>query len=106
ADPVRIELFGDEIESIRVFDVESQRKVTAIDKIAITILSPSETSAADAGSVGHDKRGHDERGQGGSSMSPLIAEGDHVLDAVPTGTWVVLVEMEEVIREGRQYLDR
>ena len=27
ADPVRIELFGDEIDSLRTFDVETQRKV-------------------------------------------------------------------------------
>ena len=33
--PVRIELFGDEIESMRLFDAETQRSVSEIDKIRI-----------------------------------------------------------------------
>ncbi|MDZ7671605.1 MAG: transcription-repair coupling factor [Halanaerobiales bacterium] len=34
--PIRIELFGDEVDSIRYFDVESQRSVENIDQISIT----------------------------------------------------------------------
>jgi len=34
--PVRIELFGDEVDSIRFFNVESQRSVENIDDITIT----------------------------------------------------------------------
>src|SRR6056297_1940701 len=34
--PVRIELFGDEVDSIRFFNVESQRSVENIDQISIT----------------------------------------------------------------------
>lgn len=94
ADPVRIELFGDEIESIRTFDVESQRKVASLDEVSITVLSPSDTAS------------ESDQFPTGDSPSPLIANGEHVLDSVPPGAWIVLVEMEEVIREGRQYLDR
>src|SRR6056297_1956102 len=35
-DPIRIELFGDEVDSIRFFNVESQRSVENIDQISIT----------------------------------------------------------------------
>ncbi|MBU1026228.1 MAG: transcription-repair coupling factor [Candidatus Margulisbacteria bacterium] len=35
ANPMRIELMGDEIESIRLFDVYSQRSINKLDKIAI-----------------------------------------------------------------------
>ncbi len=35
-DPVRIELFGDEVDSIRFFNVETQRSVENIDDITIT----------------------------------------------------------------------
>ena len=38
-DPVRIELFGDEIESIRLFDIESQRKVKDLTEIDIAIVT-------------------------------------------------------------------
>ena len=35
-DPIRIELFGDEVDSIRFFNVESQRSIKNIDQISIT----------------------------------------------------------------------
>ncbi len=35
-DPVRIEWFDDEVESIRLFDVESQRSIEELDEIEIT----------------------------------------------------------------------
>ncbi len=92
SDPVRVELFGDEIESIRLFDVESQRKVASVTEIAITVLSPSDLKHDDDDPV--------------ASVSPLVANGEHVLDAMPANAWVVFIEMEEMIREGRQYLDR
>ena len=48
SDPVRIELFGDEIESIRLFDVESQRKVKDLTEIDLAIVTQlSEQNAAD-----------------------------------------------------------
>lgn len=96
ADPVRIELFGDEVESIRRFDVESQRKVASVESVTITILSPTDASAAD----------HDDETVPADVVSPLIASGEHLLDAAPANTWIVLVDFEEVIREGRQYLER
>ena len=95
SDPVRIELFGDEVESIRLFDVESQRKVATVEEIAITVLSPADTGKSDEFAPAGDQ-----------SISPLVVSGDHVLDSLQEGAWIVLVEMEEVIREGRQYLER
>jgi transcription-repair coupling factor (superfamily II helicase) len=96
SDPVRIELFGDEIESIRLFDVQSQRKIALVDEFEITVLTPSE--------VRTDTEG--ERLPADHALSPLIASGEHVLDLLPENAWIVLVEMEEVIREGKQYLER
>jgi transcription-repair coupling factor len=95
-DPVRIELFGDEVESIRLFDVESQRKVESVNEVEITILTSARSRQdLESRDVAPD-----------DSMSPLIAAGEHVLDSLPDDAWIVIVEMEETIREGRQYLDR
>ena len=41
--PVRIEFFDDEIESIRYFEIESQTSIEEIDNIKITINSYSYT---------------------------------------------------------------
>ena len=52
ARPVRLDLFGDEVESIRTFDATTQRSTTPMDRL--TILPPTDlplwdaTSAADA----------------------------------------------------------
>ena len=37
-DPVRIELFGDEVESIRRFDVATQRSLATLEATTITLL--------------------------------------------------------------------
>ena len=40
-EPVRIELFGDEVESIRRFEVASQRSLATLDAVDITLLDPT-----------------------------------------------------------------
>ncbi|MBC8117129.1 MAG: transcription-repair coupling factor, partial [Candidatus Saccharimonas sp.] len=106
SDPIRLELFGDEIESIRLFDVETQRKVRDLDEATITILS----RVVDSRGLVVD--GQKEQSEGGSSLtlnpqpSTLNFSGEHILDSVPPGAWVVLFELDEIVREGKQYLDR
>ncbi len=83
-DPVRIELFGDEIESIRAFDVETQRRVDEMQEVVLTFVRPVENPKSDS----------------------EIAGTESLLDALPTGTWVALTELEETIEEGQLYLGR
>ncbi len=40
-DPIRIELFGNEIESIRRFDAETQRKLEELTEVELTIVGAS-----------------------------------------------------------------
>src|SRR6185295_10582409 len=75
-DPVRVEFFGDTIESIRRFEVASQRSLATADAIDITILSPSP----------------DDR--------------EHFTGYLPAGSWFFLVEPADLEEEGRHYLDR
>ncbi len=44
--PVRIELFDDEIESLRQFDVATQRTVSSVDSIELTVLSTARSGDA------------------------------------------------------------
>lgn len=44
--PVRIELFGDEVENIRLFDIESQRSISSIDEL---IILPASEPSYDCG---------------------------------------------------------
>jgi transcription-repair coupling factor (superfamily II helicase) len=82
SEPVRVEFFGDQIESIRPFDSETQRSSDQWDAVSITCLPPPEATAADASFHGH------------------------LADAFPERTWVALVEPNDLREEGRQYLAR
>jgi transcription-repair coupling factor (superfamily II helicase) len=88
ADPVRIELYGDEIESIRTFDVETQQKVADLTEVRLTFVAPrTEAEQPDEASV-------------------LLSEGDTFLASLPTDAWVVLSELEDLQAEARMYLQR
>ncbi|MEX2120847.1 MAG: transcription-repair coupling factor [Pirellulales bacterium] len=73
--PVRIELFGDQVDSIRRFDAGSQRSLDALDAIEITALGPS------------------------------AAEEEHVCRYLPPESWFLLVEPSQVAQEGRHWLE-
>ncbi len=84
-DPIRMELFGDEIDSLRYFNVESQRKVQELTEIRLTAVAP----------------------EAQSSPSPSSSWGDaSLLDSLPAKTWVELSELTDVVEEGRRYLNR
>ncbi|MCI0335698.1 MAG: hypothetical protein L0228_21030, partial [Planctomycetes bacterium] len=75
-DPVRIELFGDEVESIRRFDVASQRSLATLDATTITMLEPTASDRA------------------------------HFTTYLPPETWFMLIEPNELQEEGKFYLER
>ncbi len=75
-EPVRIELFGDQIESLRRFEVATQRSLTSLDAIDVTALVPSD----------------DDR--------------EHFADFLPPGSWFALVEPGDIQEEARHFLER
>jgi len=74
--PVRIELFDDEIESIRRFEVATQRSLESLDEVEVTVLDPAQ-----------------------------VADG-HLADYLPADSWILLVEPEAIVAAGQQYLAR
>ena len=86
-DPVRLELFGDEVESLRAFDVETQRKVGDRQEVRIIAVPPTQDAVA-------------------AAERAMRADDECMVDSLPDGTWVVLVEPEELVSEGQHYLDR
>jgi transcription-repair coupling factor (superfamily II helicase) len=75
-DPVRIEFFGDTMESIRRFEVASQRSLETLDSIDVTVL-------------GANRDDH-----------------EHFTTYLPPDSWFLLVEPTELEEEGRHYLHR
>ncbi len=82
--PVRVELFDDEIESLRKFDVATQRSIEALDQIELTGLTPEDAV-----------REHADQ----ENRACLT-------DYVPPQTWFLILEPADLEEEGRRYLSR
>ncbi len=74
--PVRIEFYGDTIESIRQFEVASQRSLSSLDSVEITVFSPE-----------------------------LVAN-EQFFHHLPDESWLLLVEPHELLEEGQHYVER
>jgi transcription-repair coupling factor (superfamily II helicase) len=90
--PVRIELFGDEIESMRWFEVETQRSLERIDTVEITAEFDGTTTSC-----------RPEQACAVPADTDCMA---HLADYLPPQSWFLLVEPGELESEGRQYLER
>ena len=75
-DPVRIELFGDQVESIRRFQVASQRSLESLKEVEITALGPTEE------------------------------ERSHLAEHLPAGSWIAWVEPQQQFEEAKKFLER
>ena len=187
-DPIRIEFFGDEIESLRRFDVQSQRKREDLQSLSMLVPTPpqrtrpapaspagaqpgtqagpqsserpaastdadadaADSASPDAGSAPPKRRGRPARAAARqtaatapAATSPfdapvegadgaaedvesdtalevqveealrrsrpvpgaLLGEG-HVADWLPTGSWVAVLDLPDLVREGHSYLTR
>ncbi|MDB5349514.1 MAG: transcription-repair coupling factor Mfd [Planctomycetota bacterium] len=80
SEPVRIEFFGDEVESIRPFDAETQRSLGKTDSVSLTALPSLD----------------------GDRLDQL----GHLADFLPDSTWVALVEPADLKAEGKHYFGR
>jgi transcription-repair coupling factor (superfamily II helicase) len=98
SDPLRVEFFGDQIESIRRFDAATQRKIEDLAEVGVTALGQSPML-----------NGGETDDAGRSSTAPPVAGTHgraHLVDWLPAGSWIVLVELAEMLDEGRHYLGR
>ena len=100
-DPIRIELFGEEVESIRRFDAETQRKLEDLTEVELTIVGARKEPAADLGeSAAEDKGLRNDR-----TANDRAAE-ESLIDSLPAGTWIALGELADIVEEGKTYLMR
>ena len=116
--PVRIELFGDEIESLRRFDATTQRSLQTLQSVEITAVNfnsrPAEAKAGvpAAGAKRSPREPEPEStgasppstpGHADSEPSPI---GGHLTDYLPPGSWVLLLDPEKITEEGKQFAVR
>ena len=111
-DPVRIEFFGDEIESLRRFDAQTQRKIEELQ--SLSLLTVGRSPAAKEADDDENHEDDDEalialsqyaRRRSGPAPAAVLGE-NHVADWLPQGSWVALLDLVDLNHEGRQYLQR
>ncbi|MFN0056446.1 MAG: transcription-repair coupling factor [Planctomycetales bacterium] len=91
SEPLRIEFFGDQIESIRRFDVATQKKIADLQEVGLMVVRPGGNGQEPAA------QGDPASGAGGSA---------HFVDWLPCGSWIALVEPAQLREEGRHFLGR
>jgi len=74
--PVRIELFDDEVESLRHFDLSTQRSTAEVSQLELSVIDPSEK------------------------------QSDHFSSYLETGTIVLELEPPEVREQAAQFIER
>ncbi|MBA4065793.1 MAG: transcription-repair coupling factor [Isosphaera sp.] len=94
ADPVRLEFFGDEVESIRTFAAGSQR---SLDKRPSVTLVPTSLSRDPKGSAGDSPA---------LPFGSRLNEVGFVTDYLPPNSWVVLVEPADLREQGKHFFER
>lgn len=80
SDPFRIEFFGDEIDSIRHYDPETQRSLQLLQSARLLAITLDQ----------------------GNEIHP----SGHLVDYISKGAAIVLVEPEEIRDQARHYLER
>ncbi|MBY0586025.1 transcription-repair coupling factor [bacterium] len=98
--PLRLELFGDEIESIRFFNPETQRSIREVNQVRINTLV---TYADDEASLSRSSRTDPWRASAGPAEEPDTA---HLAEMVAPGSIWGLVEPIDLQAEGKNYLNR
>ena len=96
--PARIELWGDTIESIRLFDPLTQRSLQQIE--SIQIIPARETDPAQDPSPSTRTPGARTRGE--SAFSPRLFSSGSLLDHLPDSGILVLDEPQSLSRAGEE----
>jgi transcription-repair coupling factor (superfamily II helicase) len=99
-EPVRLEFFGDDVESIRPFAVGTQRSLGDVKEVVVlgtTSLPNPPLRSGEGGSSSSPAPCFGEGGPGGE-RSPLT-------DHLPPDSWIILVEPTELHEQGKFFLE-
>jgi transcription-repair coupling factor (superfamily II helicase) len=107
--PYRLEFFGDEIESIRQFALETQRSVADMRQVELMAVNVERGNhpgtAQPALRPGEKRRSKRPATVPNGDGAPAFPTG-HFTDYLPEDAWVILVEPDELQEQGKQYHER
>jgi transcription-repair coupling factor (superfamily II helicase) len=105
--PVRIEFFGDTVESLRRFEVSTQRSLESLEAIDITVLPDSGQGAGGSGQEVEGQKEDDAENES-DAVQPARPSSlaTHLSSYLPPRSWFLLAEPHEIQEEGRHYRQR
>jgi transcription-repair coupling factor (superfamily II helicase) len=89
--PFRLELFGDEIESIRQFAPHTQRSLGQVQTAEVTAADVEQVLATDGRANG---------------QADTVRLSGHLCDYLAADAWTAMVEPDELQEQGKLYLER
>ncbi len=100
--PFRIEFFGDNIDSIRRFSLQTQRSIEDLPAVDVLAVNVEQWGKGSTPSLrpGESKRARIDRD--GAVSLPT----GHFCDYLPADAWTLLVEPDDLREQGKQYLER
>jgi transcription-repair coupling factor (superfamily II helicase) len=96
--PYRLEFFGDEIDSIRQFAVDTQRSLGDVKAVEITAVK-SEVRIPKS-------EVQDPKAARSSDIGHRTPDSGHIFDFCPSDTWIIFVEPDDLHEQGKHYLER
>ncbi|MFN0197305.1 MAG: transcription-repair coupling factor [Planctomycetaceae bacterium] len=99
-DPLRCEFFGDELESIRTFDIETQRRIEELDEASLVMVSlpvPVDKLQQSRFSAPIKRE---------RQANELLEKHEHLLDSLPTACCITLLNLPDIVDEAKNYLSR
>jgi transcription-repair coupling factor (superfamily II helicase) len=103
AKPVRIELLGDMVESLREFDAETQRSTGPVSRV---ILPPLTEFPLTASQPENGENGNYDLSKSHAAGAEFVADAASTLFDLREGTLVVLVEPEEIAQRAAKSRER
>jgi len=115
ADPVRLEFFGDELESIRTFAAGSQRSLGS--RTSVTLLG-LEAGTEEAGNAERGTRNEEKATTNNqqpttnnqqpttNNQQPTTNKHGFLTDYFPPNSWVALIEPADLKEQGKHFFER
>ncbi len=109
-DPLRLEFFGDELESLRRFDVESQRTIETLPEVSLTVM-PRTTPAPPFEGGEKSRREGEDKTPGEEGERTQLEEGARtqptlLTEHLTSESWIALIELSDLIDEAKHFRER
>jgi transcription-repair coupling factor (superfamily II helicase) len=105
--PYRFEFFGDEVESIRQFSAQTQRSLGQLESVELIGTNSISVNHQPADKPAVRTAVSEVQARASRTSRDNVPENrGHLCDYLPAGSWIVLIEPNDLEEQGKHYLER